>query len=340
MKSVAGNLLIASAGLLVLGLISSTIGPAAMDVGALVGSFFGSATLTPTQQAIFWELRLPRVVAASLVGISLAVAGVAFQGLFRNSLAEPYIIGASSGAALGVAIAVVFGLQGTFFGLSIMSGCALASTLASVTLVLAIGALVDRTSTLSLLLVGVVVSSLISAVVSLMMFLNDQKAVVILSWLMGSLAGSNWNTVIMTAVLGTMGVAIIALMARALDAYSLGDTASQSLGLNLRWFCVALIAGASLATAAAVASSGIVGFVGLIAPHIGRRLVGANHSRLIPISGCLGAGLMIVADTIARTTVAPAELPVGIVTAILGCPFLLALLISRHRGHHAPGGLR
>lgn len=292
------------------------------------------------QQTIFWELRLPRIVGAGLVGMSLAIAGVAFQCLFRNPLAEPYIIGASSGAALGVAIAIVAGLHGTFFGLSVMSGCALLSTLAIVTLVLTIGWMADRGSTLSLLLVGVVISSLVSAVVSLMMFLNDQKAVVILSWLMGSLAGSNWNTVLITAILGSLGVIVIALMARALDAYLLGDVVSQSLGLNIQWFCVALISGASLATAAAVASSGIIGFVGLIAPHIGRRLVGATHSRLIPISGCIGAGLMIVADTIARTIVAPAELPVGIVTAILGCPFFLIMLVARHRSHHALGGSR
>lgn len=334
------SLLIAFLGLLLLGLFSSTIGPASIDWNALVGSLTGESSLTPTQQIIFWELRLPRIITAGLVGVSLAVAGVAFQGLFRNSLAEPYLIGASSGAALGVAIAIVWNLQGSLFGLSIMSGCALASALAVVTLVLGIGALADRGSTLSLLLVGVVVSSLISAIVSLMMFLNDQKAVVILSWLMGSLAGSSWNTVVMTAVLGSLGVIVISLMARALDAYALGDATSQSLGLNLRWFCVAIIGGASLATSGAVASSGIVGFVGLIAPHIARRMVGAHHSRLIPISGFIGAGLMIVADTIARTVVAPAELPVGIVTAILGCPFFIALLIARHRSGYAAGGLR
>jgi iron complex transport system permease protein len=340
LKTIVRYLSIAVIGLLVMGLASSATGPASIDLSALVGSFFDDSALTPTQKTILWELRFPRIVAACLVGGSLAVAGVAFQGLFRNSLAEPYIIGASSGAALGVAIAIVFSLQGTFLGLSVMSGCALASTLAVVTLVLSIGWLADQGSTLSLLLVGVVVSSLVSAIVSLMMFLNDQKAVVILSWLMGSLAGSTWNTVIMTAALGSLGVAIIALMARALDAYSLGDAASQSLGLNLRWFCVALIGGASLATAAAVASSGIIGFVGLIAPHIARRLAGAKHSRLIPMSGCIGAGLMIVADMIARTIVAPAELPVGVVTAILGCPFFFVLLVARHRSQHAQGGLR
>lgn len=332
------NFLIALIGLFLLGLASSTVGPASLDLGAIVGSWFGESQLTPRQHTIFWELRLPRIISAGLVGMSLAVAGVAFQGLFRNSLAEPYIIGASSGAALGVAIAIVFSLQGTILGLSVMSGCALVSTLAVVMLVLAIGTVADRGSTLSLLLVGVVVSSLIGAIVSLMMFLNDQKAVVILSWLMGSLAGSSWNSVFMTAILGSLGVAVIALMARALDAYSLGDAAAQSLGLNLRWFCLALVGGASLATAAAVASSGIIGFVGLIAPHIARRLVAANHSGLIPMSACIGAGLMIIADTIARTIVAPSELPVGIVTAILGCPFFLGLLISRNRTHHVLGG--
>lgn len=309
----------------VLAMISSFVGATSL---ASIGSLFSGAS--ETDRLIWWQLRLPRVVVGVLVGGSLAAAGVGFQGLFRNPLAEPYVIGASSGAALGVALVVVMGLRTSV--MSVMSVgataiMALAGSVAVVMLVLMIGGMARTPSTTSLLLAGVVISSLLSAIVSALMFLFDEKAVVILSWLMGSLAGSHWGTAGMIAIVGGIGIVAIAALSRPLDAFALGDTTSQSLGLDVNRFRWLIILAASIATAGAVASSGVIGFVGLISPHIARFFVGSRNVVLIPMSVCVGGMLMLIADMIARTIIAPAELPVGIVTAILGCPFFLFLML-------------
>ena len=275
--------------------------------------------------------------AAIFVGGSLAAAGVGFQGLFRNPLAEPYVIGASSGASLGVALVIVFGLRASILSIGATTILAMLGAIAVVLLVMAVGSLARTPSTMSLLLAGVVISSMVNAMVSALMFLYDQKAVVILSWLMGSLANSHWGTVAVAAVVGGSGMLLIGFLSRPLDAFSLGDTASQSLGLDLRHFRWLIIGAASIATAGAVAASGVIGFVGLISPHIARTYVGSRHSVLIPMSIFVGASLMLVADIIARNVIAPAEMPVGIMTAILGCPFFLWLLLTDRRSNAVLG---
>lgn len=309
-----------------LGVGAVSIGPTDI-LGLIVDS--ASSTVTQTDKSILLQLRLPRIISACLVGASLGAAGVGFQGLFRNALADPYVIGASSGAGLGVTLAITLGIQVGYFGFSGMAVAALVGSIAAVVVVFTIGSVGSDRSPLSLLLAGVALSSMINAVVSLLMFLNDEKIVVILSWLMGSLAGNDWQVVQATAVTSLIGIGLIWAMARPLDANLLGEQAAQSLGLDLVKFRVLVVFAASTATAGAVSSAGIIGFVGLIAPHIARFLVGPRHSWLIPTSGCIGATILIVADGIARTVVAPAELPVGIVTALLGCPFFLFLLKTR-----------
>jgi len=288
-----------------------------------------SSAMTATDQSILVQLRLPRIVSACLVGASLGCAGVGFQGLFRNPLADPYIIGASSGAGLGVTLAVTMGLQAGFFGFGGIAVAALTGSILAVATVFAIGSLGADRSPLSLLLAGVALSSMINAIVSLLMFLNDEKIVVILSWLMGSLAGNDWQVVRATTVSSLLGIGLLWVMSRPMDANLLGERAAQSLGLDLLKFRALVVAGASIATAAAVSAAGIIGFVGLIAPHVARYLVGPRHVWLVPTSGCIGAIILLVSDAIARTVVAPSELPVGIVTALLGCPFFLFLLKTR-----------
>jgi iron complex transport system permease protein len=282
-----------------------------------------------TERSILLQLRLPRVVSALLVGASLGAAGVGFQGLFRNSLADPYVIGASSGAGLGVTLAVTLGLQVSFLGLGAIAIAALCGSILAVMVVFAIGSLGADRSPLSLLLAGVALSSMINAIVSLLMFLNDEKIVVILSWLMGSLAGNDWQIVKATAISSFVGIGLLWSLSRPLDANLLGERAAQSLGLDLFKFRILIVMAASIATAAAVSSAGIIGFVGLIAPHMGRFMVGPCHGWLVPTSACVGATILIISDAIARTVVAPAELPVGIITALLGCPFFLLLLRTR-----------
>ncbi len=285
-----------------------------------------SSSMTATDKSILVQLRLPRIISACLVGASLGAAGVGFQGLFRNPLADPYIIGASSGAGLGVTLAVTMGLQAGFFGFGGIAVAALFGSIVAVTIVFVIGSLSADRSPLSLLLAGVALSSMINAIVSLLMFLNDEKIVVILSWLMGSLSGNDWHVVRATAISSLIGIGLLWVMSRPLDANLLGERAAQSLGLDLLKFRALVVAAASVATASAVSAAGIIGFVGLIAPHIGRYVIGPRHVWLVPTSACIGATILLVSDAISRTIVAPAELPVGVVTALMGCPFFLLLL--------------
>ncbi|MCY2983252.1 MAG: iron ABC transporter permease [Planctomycetota bacterium] len=287
--------------------------------------------LLSTERTILFELRLPRMITAILVGSSLGIAGVGFQSLFRNPLADPYIIGASSGAALGVTIAIMVGWQATLFGLRTTAVAALLGSLLIVAIVMVIGSLSQRSNSLSLLLAGVALSSMINSIVSLLMFWSEEKIMVIFAWLMGSLANNGWPSIASTSLIALVGLVLLWGLSRPLDSYLLGDVASQSLGLNLTWFRLLLVAGASIATGAAVSSAGIIGFVGLIAPHMARWTVGPKHVWLIPMSACYGAMILIAADSIARTIVAPTELPVGSITALMGCPFFLGLLLFRSR---------
>ena len=317
--------------LLILAVVSLVSGAVSISSYGVLQWLVGlqAKLLTETERTILLQLRLPRVLTAFLVGGSLGIAGVGFQGLFRNPLADPYVIGASSGAGLGVTLAVVLGFQASTMGLSGIAVAAVAGSLLAVALVFAIGSIGRGSSVLTLLLAGVAVSSMINAIASLLMYMNDDSVVVILAWLMGSLAGNDWSVVGATAVASFVGFGILWSMSRPMDVFSLGDVTSQSLGLDLFQFRILLVVGSSIATAAAVASAGIIGFVGLIAPHIARRLVGPRHFWLLPMSACVGASIMMVADVVARTLVAPAELPVGILTALLGCPFFLFLLKSK-----------
>ena len=266
---------------LIAGLILAFTSVASLFVGAIAISPWDAmdfllrdaSGLTSTERTILFELRLPRMITAILVGSSLGIAGVGFQALFRNPLADPYIIGASSGAALGVTITIMVGWQAALFGL--------------------------RTTAVAAL--------------------------------MGSLANNGWPSIASTSLIALIGLVILWGLSRPLDSYLLGDVASQSLGLNLAWFRLLLVAGASIATGAAVSSAGLIGFVGLIAPHMARWTVGPKHVWQIPMSACYGAMILIAADAIARTIVAPTELPVGSITALMGCPFFLGLLLFRSR---------
>ena len=335
MKSPVVTFVTAFVLLLALAIVSLISGAVSISVYGVLQWIVGleAASLTETERTILTQLRLPRVVTACLVGGSLGIAGVGFQGLFRNPLADPYVIGASSGAGLGVTLAVVLGFQVSVMGLSGIAVSAVVGSLLAVAVVFGIGSVGRGSSVLTLLLAGVAVSSMINALASLLMYMNDDSVVVILAWLMGSLAGNDWSVVLATAVSSLVGFSILWSMSRPMDVFLLGDVTSQSLGLDLFRFRLLLVAGSSIATAAAVASAGIIGFVGLIAPHIARRVVGPRHLQLLPMSACVGAAIMLVADVVARTVVAPAELPVGILTALLGCPFFLFLLKSRSEVH-------
>lgn len=292
----------------------------------------------PIQDAIILQLRLPRVLLAALCGASLSVAGVAFQAVFRNPLADPFMLGASSGAALGAATAVIFGLSSGPLGAAALPACAFVGALGAVLTAYVLARRAAGASTLGLLLAGVVVGSWAASALSLLIYFSGRFLAQIVFWLMGGFGGATWRAVAVAVPYMAVGAVLVFARARDLNALALGDETAMGLGVDAersrRW----LVAGASLLTAASVAVSGPIGFVGLLVPHLVRLFIGADHWSLLPAAAGAGALMMVLADIASRTVLAPTELPVGIVTALLGGPFFLWMLSRRGR-HREFGGL-
>jgi iron complex transport system permease protein len=280
--------------------------------------------------AIVWELRLARTLLAGISGAALASAGATFQGVFRNPLADPYVIGVSSGAAFGATCAIAFRLPSPVPFLDSVTVAAFAGALFAAALAAwAARAISSTPLSTSLLLAGTAVGSLLSAFVSLIVSLHEKELHSVFFWLLGGFGGQSWPELGSALIPVAAGFILMCIVARKLDILGTGDEAAEALGLDpvkTRGFA---IAAASLATAAAVASGGIIGFVGLIAPHAVRLVLGPGHRRLIPASALAGALLLVLADILARSAAAPLELPIGILTAIIGAPFFLYLLRSR-----------
>lgn len=329
MKQTAVRLAILSLALLLVAAFSITMGAADLDWTTLWGAITGASTDNAAAD-IVRRVRAPRILLAILIGAGLGSAGAGYQGLFRNALAEPFIIGASSGAALGATLAIANNWRGSLLGFDFVSLAALGGSLAVVALVYALATTGRGTPTLTLLLAGIATSSFVGAVVSLVMFLNNEQLSQIFGWLMGTLSARGWPAVHSALPLILLGIAGLWLLARPLDGLSFGDETALSLGFDLARTRAGIVAAASLATAAAVAAGGIIGFIGLIAPHAARYLMGtARHAAVIPASGLMGGMLLLVADTSARTILPDGELPVGVITALCGGPFFVYLLRSR-----------
>jgi iron complex transport system permease protein len=246
-------------------------------------------------------------------------------------LADPFIIGASSGAALGVALTMYLELDVSILWFSSVPVGAFVGSLLTVAGVYFLAGSQGSVAPLTLLLAGASVSSVIAAVVSMLMLLTDDSLVRIFSWLMGSVAGHGWPVLWTTAPCIVAGCVVLQLMARPLDALSFGEETARSLGLPVHAARGAIVVAATLVTAAGVSAAGVIGFVGLVAPHIARLLVGAHHVRLLPVSGLIGAILLLLADDLARTVLDSQEVPLGIITALVGGPFFLVLLKQYHR---------
>ncbi len=304
-------------------ILSLGVGAVAIPPGQVAGVLWarltGLPSASPQNAIIIWDLRLPRALLATAMGAGLAAAGAAYQAVFRNPLADPFVIGASGGAALGATLAIVAGL-------SPVMPAAFAGAVLAVIAVYLVAQTGGRSSAINLLLAGAALSTLLSSAVTLLMFLTDRNLQEVFAWLMGGLAGRSWSHLRSAAPLILGGVAALWALARPLDALTGGEESAQSLGLNLARARFAIVAAATLTTAAAVAAGGIIGFVGLIVPHAGRRLVGGAHAGLIPVSGLAGGLLVLLADDLARTVAAPIELPVGALMALIGAPFFLWLL--------------
>lgn len=299
-----------------------------LQVVSILLSPLGVAPFTPfeeQQAAVLWAIRLPRVVLGMLVGAGLAISGAAMQGLFRNPLADPGLLGISSGAGLAAASSVVLGFHA--FGHYSLPVAAFVGSLLATTLIYLLSQERGRVNVTTMLLSGIAINALCGAGTGLMTFLaTDEQLRTITFWNLGSLGGATWPTVASAAPLILAGAVILPFLGRALNALMLGESGAAHLGINVqgvKWAVVGLVA---LCVGAGVAVAGTIGFVGLVVPHLLRLLTGPNHRTLLPASALLGATLLVLADLISRTIAIPAEVPIGIITALLGAPFFLYLL--------------
>lgn len=282
-------------------------------------------------EAVIVDLRLPRVVLAALVGACLAAAGVLYQALFRNPLADPYILGVSSGAGLGAALALAVGGLG-IVSLVAVPAAAFVGAMLTVLLVAGIASRRGVMDTLSLLLAGVAVSYTLSALTSFTLVVRREQMSRIVFWMMGGLQAATWEQAAIVGCMLLAGLAAPALFTRELNIILLGDTRAGELGVDVERFKRVLLVAASLMVSAAVSVSGLIGFVGLMTPHMARLVLGPDHRLLLPASVLSGAIVMVLADLLARVVLAPVELPVGIVTALAGGPVFVWLLLRFRRG--------
>ena len=314
------------------GLGSVRIGP--LDtIGVILWRAFGidtGVTWSSATEAIVWDLRLPRVLTAMIIGCGLAVAGATFQGLLRNPLADPYVLGTASGAALGAAVAVLLPIQLVFVEFGLLHGLAFLGALMSAWVVFRLGGTSGGGGLTRLLLTGYAVGSVLAALLTMAMYVSGVELRQIFSFLLGGLGGASWTRLLVATPLIVGACLLIMARSRVLDGLLLGDAAASHLGFDVRRERGILLGLASMATAAAVAISGLIGFVGLVVPHVVRLAVGPQGRRVVPLSAILGAGLLSAADLVARLF---GDVPVGVVTSLLGAPFFLFLLRRSRAGY-------
>ena len=279
-----------------------------------------------SHRMIVFQVRLPRIILAVIVGGGLAMAGATYQGLLQNSMADPYIIGVSAGASLGATIAILLRTRYINLGLSFVTLLAFLGAVLTIFLVYNIARVGGRVPIGTLLLAGVAVSSFFSALVSFLMVVANQSMPEIVYWMMGSLSGRSWNHVKASLPYLALGGLVVLFYSRELNILLVGEETAQNLGVNVEQVKAVLLIAGSLMAAAAVSVSGVIGFVGLIIPHSVRIITGPDHRILLPAAGLVGAVFLVIADTAARTILAPAELPVGVITAVTGAPFFVYLL--------------
>ena len=279
--------------------------------------------LTAVERNVLVQLRLPRVLLGAAVGGLLAIAGAGYQGVFRNPLADPYLLGAAAGAGLGATLVIVFAPVDPSLGVPV---AAFAGAVAGVFLAYVLGSTTGRGGAATLVLAGVAVASFLTAAQTFVQQMRVAELQRIYAWLLGGLAAADWRTLGMIAPYAGLSTVILLAHGRLLDVLSVGDDEAASLGLSAARVRLVVLAAASLATASAVAVSGLIGFVGIVVPHLVRRLAGGSYRVVLPLSLLVGAAFLMLADLLARTVVAPGELPLGVVTAFVGAPFFIAVL--------------
>ncbi|MFW6125696.1 MAG: FecCD family ABC transporter permease [Chloroflexota bacterium] len=290
-------------------------------------------TWQPAYETILYQIRLPRVVAGALVGAALASAGVLFQGLLRNPMADPYIIGTSAGAAFGASVAMMLPVSLSFLSFGLVPIAAFIGALGAVLLVYNLARVGGKTPVVSMLLAGFAVSAMLTAVMFFMVTLQGKPGLLqnVYSFLMGSVSVSGWNRLIVVTPLVVGGILAARLLAFRLNAFALGEEGAAYLGIDVERDKLIVLGLGSLLTAAAVSISGLVGFVGLVAPHAVRLVFGPDHRLLVPAAALTGAAFLVLADLLARTMFAPREIPLGILTALIGAPFFIYLLRRTRR---------
>lgn len=335
-RTAAITLAVLAVALIATAVVALGVGPSGMPVRQVLAVLLGgpdAAHLPAGDVLIVWQIRMPRVLLGALIGASLAVAGAVMQGLFRNPLADPGLVGVSSGAALGAVTVIVLG-PGllapvfTLIGFAALPIASFAGGLIATVLLYAIATRRGRTSVATMLLAGIALGAFAAAATGLLIYIaSEQQLREVTFWSLGALSGASW---VKLAVCGPVMAAVLVaapVLGRGLNAIVLGEAEAYHLGINVQRMKRLAIFLVAAATGAAVAVSGVIGFVGIVVPHLLRLAMGADHRPLLPACALLGAILLLVADMLARTLVAPAELPIGIITAALGAPFFLWLLL-------------
>lgn len=292
-----------------------------------VNKWFSVNSVSKGVVLILLKLRMPRVVLAAIIGAGLSVVGAVFQGIFKNPMADSFVLGVSSGSALGATIAIVLGSQLLISSLFVPVFAFIGALV--VIMIISIIVRLGRAHNMSaLLLVGIAVNSFSTACVSIFMFMNHNEINKIVLWSMGSLSGASWQQVILCLPFVLIGSIVFLIFRRELNAFLLGDEHAQSLGISVKFVRKILIITSALIIGIIVSMSGIIGFIGLIIPHIIRLIVGCNHRVLLPFSIVYGAAFLVFCDTVARLIVLPSEMPVGSITAVFGAPFFVFLLVK------------
>jgi iron complex transport system permease protein len=336
--------LVTGCGAVVVALLAGlAIGPAGLNPASVAAELLSlvpgveiHSGLTEQQAAIVTELRLPRVVLGLLVGAMLALSGGCYQGVFRNPLADPYLLGVAAGAGLGATAAVVIGvsaaIEGGASGSGLVPAFAFAGALVAVGLTYGLGVAGGRMRTpATLILAGVAVAAFLTAIQTYLLQQNVETIREVYSWLLGSLATDGWQEVRLLVPYAAVAGAVVLAHGRELDVLSVGDDEAASLGLHPQRSRYILVAVASLGAAAAVAVAGLIAFVGIIVPHTIRLLAGTSYRAILPLSMLFGAAFLALADLLARTVLAPSEVPIGVVTAFLGAPFFVVVLRTARR---------
>lgn len=332
---------IAAASLFAALILGILIGPVSLNLSSALRELadhlpFVNVTsgLSDQQNAILWQLRVPRVALAGLVGAMLAVAGAAYQGVFRNPLADPYLLGVAAGAGLGATIAIAAGPIAQDWPVDPLPLAAFVGALVGVSMTYVLGGANTRgRTTATLILAGVATASFLTAIQTYVQQREDDTVRQVYAWILGQLTTASWREVFLVLPYWVVSVVVILLHRRLLDMLSVGDEEAASMGVDTKRVRLLIVVAASLGTAAAVSVSGLIGFVGVIVPHTVRLLVGTSYRSVVPLSILFGAAFLILADLVGRSLVAPAEIPIGVITAFLGAPFFL--LVLRRSGRAA-----